>query len=134
MGTLTDVTERKKRRWNCLSRISGWPCSLKAGDGRAARSGDRSRSQEPADICKRILQLMKAEYPDRKDYFDIISQRLNESILCSENCLCWPNRTRFNLKDQINSVLQQVATLLETNAVLSHIKIEKRFSTGRSGK
>ena len=56
LGTLTDVTERKKAEMELFKSNQRLAMqSQKLAMAGQLASGDRSRSQEPADICKRIF-------------------------------------------------------------------------------
>ncbi|MCC2134240.1 PAS domain S-box protein [Bacillus licheniformis] len=132
LGTLTDVTERKKAEMELFKsnqRLAMQSQKLAMAGQLAA--GIAHEVRNPLTSVNGFLQLMKAEYPDRKDYFDIIFSEIKriDSVLGELLVLAKPHQVQFK-KIKINSVLQQVATLLETNAVLSHIKIEKAFQHG----
>ncbi|MEK5502307.1 ATP-binding protein [Bacillus sp. FSL M8-0168] len=129
LGTLTDVTERKNTEMELLKsnqRLAMQSQKLAMAGQLAA--GIAHEVRNPLTSVNGFLQLMKTEYPDRTEYFDIIFSEIKriDSVLGELLVLAKPHQVQFK-KIKINSVLQQVTTLLETNAVLSHIEIEKAF-------
>ncbi|MGN9865733.1 ATP-binding protein [Bacillus swezeyi] len=133
LGTLTDVTERKNAEMELFKsnqRLAMQSQKLAMAGQLAA--GIAHEVRNPLTSVNGFLQLMKTEYPDRTEYFDIIFSEIKriDSVLGELLVLAKPHQVQFK-KIKINSVLQQVATLLETNAVLSHIEIEKSFQNGK---
>ncbi|MDA1475709.1 ATP-binding protein [Bacillus changyiensis] len=131
LGTLTDVTERKKTEMELFKsnqRLAMQSQKLAMAGQLAA--GIAHEVRNPLTSVNGFLQLMKSEYPDRSDYFDIIFSEIKriDSVLGELLVLAKPHQVKFK-KVNIHSVLEQVITLLETNAVLSHIKLEKWFHT-----
>ncbi|MDA7026300.1 ATP-binding protein [Bacillus sp. CLL-7-23] len=131
LGTLTDVTERKKTEMELFKsnqRLTMQSQKLAMAGQLAA--GIAHEVRNPLTSVNGFLQLMKSEYPDRSDYFDIIFSEIKriDSVLGELLVLAKPHQVKFK-KVNIHSVLEQVITLLETNAVLSHIKLEKVFHT-----
>ncbi|MFN2746050.1 MULTISPECIES: ATP-binding protein [Bacillus] len=133
LGTLTDVTERKKAEMELFKsnqRLAMQSQKLAMAGQLAA--GIAHEVRNPLTSVNGFLQLMKTEYPDRSSYFDIIFSEIKriDCVLGELLVLAKPHQVQFK-KIKINSVLRQVATLLETNAVLSRIKIEKTFENGK---
>ncbi|ASB89793.1 ATP-binding protein [Bacillus sonorensis] len=133
LGTLTDVTERKNAEMELLKsnqRLAMQSQKLAMAGQLAA--GIAHEVRNPLTSVNGFLQLMKTEYPDRSQYFDIIFSEIKriDSVLGELLVLAKPHQVQFK-KIKINSVLQQVTTLLETNAVLAHIEIKKAFEQGK---
>lgn len=133
LGTLTDVTERKNAEMELLKsnqRLAMQSQKLAMVSQLAA--GIAHEVRNPLTSVNGFLQLMKTEYPDRSQYFDIIFSEIKriDSVLGELLVLAKPHQVQFK-KIKINSVLQQVTTLLETNAVLAHIEIKKAFEQGK---
>ncbi|MGA3882260.1 histidine kinase dimerization/phospho-acceptor domain-containing protein, partial [Bacillus pumilus] len=78
--------------------------------------------RNPLTSVNGFLQLMKTPYPERTDYFDIIFSEIKriDFVLRELLVLAKPPAVHFQ-RVQLHELLEQVITLLKTNAVLSHI-------------
>lgn len=85
--------------------------------------------RNPLTAIKGFLQLMHGEIEKDNQYFEIIFSELNriEMILSELLMLAKPQETVFE-KANVKTILLEVVTLLETEAILRNIVIEKKFS------
>ena len=86
------------------------------------------------DISKRLLQLMKTQYPERTDYFDIIFSEIKriDFVLSELLVLAKPQSVNFQ-EVRLHGLLEQLITLLKTNAVLSNIDLKQPFKKQDAG-
>jgi two-component system sporulation sensor kinase A len=85
--------------------------------------------RNPLTAIKGFLQLMEQGYNLQKDYFTIMGSELTriEFILNEMLLLAKPSKLKFD-KKEINSILSQVVTLLETEAILKNVEVGTSFS------
>ncbi|MEH7383891.1 PAS domain S-box protein [Bacillus sp. JJ1521] len=84
--------------------------------------------RNPLTAIKGFLQLFNDEFQGKQNYFDIIFSELNriELILSELLLLAKPSEIKFKNKD-IRTILRDVVTLLETQAILQNIQINIDF-------
>lgn len=77
---------------------------------------------------------MKTQYPERTDYFDIIFSEIKriDFVLSELLVLAKPQSVHFQ-EVQLHELLEQVITLLKTNAVLSNIDLKQPFKRQDAG-
>ncbi|MCG8395414.1 ATP-binding protein [Bacillus atrophaeus] len=136
LGTLSDITERKnaeEKLFETNERLAMQSQKLAIAGELAA--GIAHEVRNPLTSVSGFLQLMKTQYPDRTDYFDIIFSEIKriDLVLGELLLLAKPQTVTFK-PHKINGILKQVTTLLDTNAVLSNIVIEKNFNLTESCK
>ncbi|WGD73823.2 two-component sensor histidine kinase KinC [Bacillus subtilis] len=129
LGTMSDITERKEAEDELIEineRLARESQKLSITSELAA--GIAHEVRNPLTSVSGFLQIMKTQYPDRKDYFDIIFSEIKriDLVLSELLLLAKPQAIRFKTH-QLNEILKQVTTLLDTNAILSNIVIEKNF-------
>ncbi|RXT05650.1 PAS domain S-box protein [Ammoniphilus sp. CFH 90114] len=80
--------------------------------------------RNPITAIKGFVQLMRSGYGEKKEYFDIMSSEIEriEHILSELLILAKPQVSRFESKD-IRSLIAQVITLLDTQAILKNVEI-----------
>lgn len=80
--------------------------------------------RNPLTAIKGFLQLMEQGHTLRKEYFNIVGSELTriEFILNELLLLAKPTGLKFE-KREINSILYQIATLLETEAILKNVEV-----------
>jgi two-component system, sporulation sensor kinase A len=88
--------------------------------------------RNPITSIKGFLQLMESDIPEKKDYFEVVSSEINriESILNELLALAKPKHSdmkEVNLIELVN----QVVTLLNTDAIMRDIEIKPSFDCGR---
>ncbi|MEH7382338.1 PAS domain S-box protein [Bacillus sp. JJ1533] len=84
--------------------------------------------RNPLTAIKGFLQLFNDEFHEKQNYFDIIFSELNriELILSELLLLAKPSEIKFKNKD-IRTILRDVVTLLETQAILQNIQINIEY-------
>lgn len=129
LGTMSDISERKKAVDELLEtneRLAMQSQKLAIAGELAA--GIAHEVRNPLTSVSGFLQLMKAQYPERTDYFDIIFSEIKRiDLVLGELLLLAKPQTVTFTAHHLNHILRQVATLLDTNAVLSNTVIEKDF-------
>ncbi|XXM71336.1 ATP-binding protein [Lysinibacillus sphaericus] len=85
--------------------------------------------RNPITSIKGFIQLLEHDVPEKKGYFDVISSEMNriESILNELLALAKPrscDMKEVNLIDLVN----QVVTLISTDAIMKNIEIRTTFS------
>lgn len=126
---MSDITERKEAEDELIEineRLARESQKLSITSELAA--GIAHEVRNPLTSVSGFLQIMKTQYPDRKDYFDIIFSEIKriDLVLSELLLLAKPQAITFKTH-QLNEILKQVTTLLDTNAILSNIVIEKNF-------
>ncbi|MCY7789102.1 two-component sensor histidine kinase KinC, partial [Bacillus inaquosorum] len=129
LGTMSDITERKEAEDELIEineRLARESQKLSITSELAA--GIAHEVRNPLTSVSGFLQIMKTQYPDRKGYFDIIFSEIKriDLVLSELLLLAKPQAVTFKTH-QLNEILKQVTTLLDTNAILSNIVIEKNF-------
>lgn len=89
--------------------------------------------RNPLTAIKGFLQLFNDDFQGKQNYFDIIFSELNriELILSELLLLAKPSEIKFKNKD-IRTILRDVVTLLETQAILQNIQINIDFMNQES--
>lgn len=84
--------------------------------------------RNPMTSIKGFVQLMRSGLGSKEEYFDIISSEIEriELILGELLLLAKPQGIKYELKD-IRLLLEQVITLLNTQAILNNVEIITRF-------
>ncbi|MCC3357656.1 PAS domain S-box protein [Bacillus sp. REN16] len=84
--------------------------------------------RNPLTAIKGFLQLFNDDFQGKQNYFDIIFSELNriELILSELLLLAKPSEIKFKNMD-IRTILRDVVTLLETQAILQNIQINIDF-------
>lgn len=116
---IRDVSER-----NRLSRIS----EKQAVAGQLA-AGIAHEIRNPITAIKGFLQLLKDEDVGNKAYFNIILSEISriEVILQELLVLAKPNKGK-NERVNLLLLLEQVLTLMESQALLNNIEVQKQYS------
>lgn len=88
--------------------------------------------RNPITSIKGFLQLMESDIPEKKDYFEVVSSEINriETILNELLALAKPkvsDMKEVNLIELVN----QVVTLLNTDAIMKDIEINPVFNCSR---
>ncbi|UNK17842.1 ATP-binding protein [Paenibacillus sp. N3/727] len=86
--------------------------------------------RNPMTSIKGFVQLMRSGSGSKEEYFDIISSEIEriELILGELLLLAKPQGIKYGQKD-IRLLLEQVITLLNTQAILNNVEIITRFGT-----
>lgn len=134
LGTMSDITERKEAEDELIEineRLARESQKLSITSELAA--GIAHEVRNPLTSVSGFLQIMKTQYPDRKGYFDIIFSEIKriDLVLSELLLLAKPQAVTFKAH-HLNEILKQVTTLLDTNAILSNIVIEKNFKETES--
>src|SRR5690606_9801632 len=89
--------------------------------------------RNPLTAIKGFLQLFNDDFDGKQNYFDIIFSELNriELILSELLLLAKQSEIKFKNKD-IRTILRDVVTLLETQAILQNIQINIEFENEES--
>lgn len=121
---LRDLTERKNAE-NMMVQ------SEKLTIAGQLAAGIAHEIRNPLTAIKGFLQLMQSERKESDQYFDIVFSELNriELILSELLMLAKPQEALFKQMN-MSHVLTEVITLLETEANLNNVMIQKRFSDG----
>ncbi|MFS0654279.1 ATP-binding protein [Bacillus sp. 179-C3.3 HS] len=129
IGTIADITEQKQaklelERSNQQLQMQSQKLAL-AGQ---IAAGIAHEVRNPLTSVNGFLQLMKTQYPERTDYFDIIFSEIKriDFVLSELLVLAKPQSVNFE-EVQLHELLEQVITLLNTNAVLANIHIKQPF-------
>ena len=120
---LRDLTERKQAEEMMLQ-------SEKLSVAGQLAAGIAHEIRNPLTSIKGFLQLMQSDKCENKQYFEIIFSELNriELILSELLMLAKPQESKFK-KENINNILNEITTLLETEANLKNVLIEKKLSS-----
>ncbi|EIJ80652.1 PAS/PAC sensor signal transduction histidine kinase [Bacillus methanolicus PB1] len=80
--------------------------------------------RNPMTSIKGFIHLMKSDFGDKKEYFDIMSSELEriEQILSELLILAKPQISKFEQKD-VRILLTQVITLMDAQAILNNVEI-----------
>ncbi|MFY0759260.1 ATP-binding protein [Metabacillus dongyingensis] len=127
VGTIQDITDRKleEREWREMNEHLALKSQKLSIAGQLA-AGIAHEVRNPLTSISGFLQLIKNEFPDKDTYFDIIFGEIKriELVLSEMLVLAKPQAIHFREKNMI-SILDQVAVLIESNAILHNIQIEK---------
>ncbi|MED5222185.1 ATP-binding protein [Bacillus safensis] len=128
IGTVADITKQKlaKLELERSNQQVQMQAQKLAVAGQIA-AGIAHEVRNPLTSVNGFLQLMKTQYPERTDYFDIIFSEIKriDFVLSELLVLAKPQSVHFQ-EVQLHGLLEQVITLLKTNAVLSNIDLIKQ--------
>ncbi|WP_342500819.1 ATP-binding protein [Bacillus sp. FSL K6-4563] len=135
IGTVADITKQKQAKLE-LER-SNQQLQMQAQKLAVAgqiAAGIAHEVRNPLTSVNGFLQLMKTQYPERTDYFDIIFSEIKriDFVLSELLVLAKPQAVQFQ-EVQLHELLEQVITLLKTNAVLSNIDLKQPFKRQDAG-
>ncbi|PRS54362.1 PAS domain-containing sensor histidine kinase [Bacillus sp. LNXM10] len=135
IGTVADITKQKQAKLE-LER-SNQQLQMQAQKLAVAgqiAAGIAHEVRNPLTSVNGFLQLMKTQYPERTDYFDIIFSEIKriDFVLSELLVLAKPQAVHFQ-EVQLHELLEQVITLLKTNAVLSNIDLKQPFKKQDAG-
>lgn len=135
IGTVADITKQKQAKLE-LER-SNQQLQMQAQKLAVAgqiAAGIAHEVRNPLTSVNGFLQLMKTQYPERTDYFDIIFSEIKriDFVLSELLVLAKPQSVHFQ-EVQLHDLLEQVITLLNTNAVLSNIDLKQPFKKKDAG-
>jgi len=135
IGTVADITKQKQAKLE-LER-SNQQLQMQAQKLAVAgqiAAGIAHEVRNPLTSVNGFLQLMKTQYPERTDYFDIIFSEIKriDFVLSELLVLAKPQTVQFQ-EVQLHDLLEQVITLLNTNAVLSNIDLKQPFKKQDAG-
>lgn len=135
IGTVADITKQKQAKLE-LER-SNQQLQMQAQKLAVAgqiAAGIAHEVRNPLTSVNGFLQLMKTQYPERTDYFDIIFSEIKriDFVLSELLVLAKPQAVHFQ-EVQLHELLEQVVTLLKTNAVLSNIDLKQPFKKQDAG-
>ncbi|MDR7249522.1 ATP-binding protein [Bacillus pumilus] len=135
IGTVADITKQKQAKLE-LER-SNQQLQMQAQKLAVAgqiAAGIAHEVRNPLTSVNGFLQLMKTQYPERTDYFDIIFSEIKriDFVLSELLVLAKPQAVHFQ-EVQLHELLEQVITLLKTNAVLSNIDLKQPFKRQDAG-
>ncbi|MGM0970800.1 MAG: ATP-binding protein [Bacillota bacterium] len=135
IGTVADITKQKQAKLE-LER-SNQQLQMQAQKLAVAgqiAAGIAHEVRNPLTSVNGFLQLMKTQYPERTDYFDIIFSEIKriDFVLSELLVLAKPQSVHFQ-EVQLHELLEQVITLLKTNAVLSNIDLKQPFKRQDAG-
>lgn len=135
IGTVADITKQKQAKLE-LER-SNQQLQMQAQKLAVAgqiAAGIAHEVRNPLTSVNGFLQLMKTQYPERTDYFDIIFSEIKriDFVLSELLVLAKPQSVQFQ-EVQLHDLLEQVITLLKTNAILSNIDLKQPFKKHDAG-
>ncbi|MFJ5963569.1 ATP-binding protein [Bacillus sp. NPDC093026] len=135
IGTIADITKQKQAKLELEK--SNQQLQMQAQKLAVAgqiAAGIAHEVRNPLTSVNGFLQLMKTQYPERTDYFDIIFSEIKriDFVLSELLMLAKPQSVNFQ-EVQLHQLLEQVITLLNTNAVLSNIDIKQPFKKQDAG-
>lgn len=135
IGTVADITKQKlaKLELERSNQQVQMQAQKLAVAGQIA-AGIAHEVRNPLTSVNGFLQLMKTQYPERTDYFDIIFSEIKriDFVLSELLVLAKPQSVHFQ-EVQLHGLLEQVITLLKTNAVLSNIDLKQPFKKQDAG-
>ncbi|MEH7651166.1 ATP-binding protein [Bacillus safensis] len=135
IGTVADITKQKlaKLELERSNQQLQMQAQKLAVAGQIA-AGIAHEVRNPLTSVNGFLQLMKTQYPERTDYFDIIFSEIKriDFVLSELLVLAKPQLVHFQ-EVQLHGLLEQVITLLKTNAVLSNIDLKQPFKKQDAG-
>lgn len=135
IGTVADITKQKlaKLELEKSNQQVQMQAQKLAVAGQIA-AGIAHEVRNPLTSVNGFLQLMKTQYPERTDYFDIIFSEIKriDFVLSELLVLAKPQSVQFQ-EVQLHALLEQVITLLKTNAVLSNIDLKQPFKKQDAG-
>lgn len=135
IGTVADITKQKlaKLELKKSNQQVQMQAQKLAVAGQIA-AGIAHEVRNPLTSVNGFLQLMKTQYPERTDYFDIIFSEIKriDFVLSELLVLAKPQSVHFQ-EVQLHGLLEQVITLLKTNAVLSNIDLKQPFKKQDAG-
>ena len=135
IGTVADITKQKQAKLELEK--SNQQLQMQAQKLAVAgqiAAGIAHEVRNPLTSVNGFLQLMKTQYPERTDYFDIIFSEIKriDFVLSELLVLAKPQSVHFQ-EVQLHGLLEQVITLLKTNAVLSNIDLKQPFKKQDAG-
>lgn len=135
IGTVADITKQKlaKLELERSNQQLQMQAQKLAVAGQIA-AGIAHEVRNPLTSVNGFLQLMKTQYPERTDYFDIIFSEIKriDFVLSELLVLAKPQSVHFQ-EVQLHGLLEQVIILLKTNAVLSNIDLKQPFKKQDAG-
>ncbi|MFP7340717.1 ATP-binding protein [Bacillus safensis] len=135
IGTVADITKQKlaKLELERSNQQVQMQAQKLAVAGQIA-AGIAHEVRNPLTSVNGFLQLMKTQYPERTDYFDIIFSEIKriDFVLSELLVLAKPQSVHFQ-EVQLHGLLEQVITLLKTNAVLANIDLKQPFKKQDAG-
>ena len=122
---LRDITERKKTQELLLN-------SEKLNVAGQLAAGIAHEVRNPLTAIKGFLQLMESEFDGNNTYFEIIQSEMNriELILNELLLLAKPHELKFEQVDLL-TLIENVKTLLNTQAIMNGIQMETIYNGGR---
>ncbi|MED1749604.1 MULTISPECIES: ATP-binding protein [Bacillus] len=135
IGTVADITKQKQAKLELEK--SNQQLQMQAQKLAVAgqiAAGIAHEVRNPLTSVNGFLQLMKTQYPERTDYFDIIFSEIKriDFVLSELLVLAKPQSVNFQ-EVRLHELLEQVITLLKTNAVLSNIDLKQPFKKQDAG-
>jgi two-component system sporulation sensor kinase A len=118
---IRDITERKKTQELLLN-------SEKLSVAGQLAAGIAHEIRNPLTAIKGFLHLLKKDTAGKPYYFEILSDEMNriELILNELLLLAKPQAMQFKEVD-LRVILEQVSTLLDTQAILHNIEVEVKY-------
>lgn len=125
-ATIRDITERKKAQ-----EMLQYTEKLSVAGQLAA--GIAHEIRNPITAIKGFVQLMESGIGEKKEYLEIISSEIKriEQILSELLMLAKPQASKFERKD-IRILMDQVVTLLDTQAILNDVEIVTEFESANT--
>ncbi|MGV3466973.1 MAG: PAS domain S-box protein [Heyndrickxia sp.] len=84
--------------------------------------------RNPMTAIKGFIQLIKSDLPDKPEYFDIITSEISRiELILSELLILAKPQTITISSIEIHSLINEVITLLNTEAILNNVEIIKEY-------
>ncbi|MBP1935082.1 ATP-binding protein [Ammoniphilus resinae] len=117
-----DATDKDRKEWEKSHEMLQYTEKLSITGQLAA--GIAHEIRNPITAIKGFLQLMRSGTEDKKSYLNIMTSEIEriEQILSELLMLAKPQESKFERKD-ITLLLDQVVTLLSTQAILNNVEI-----------
>jgi two-component system, sporulation sensor kinase A len=124
--SLRDITELKKAQQHLQN-------SEKLSVAGQLAAGIAHEIRNPMTAIKGFMQLINSEYKLRNEFFEIIESEIDriELILSELLILAKPQAIKYDRKD-VRVILNQVLTLLDTQAILNNIQFVEEFMPGET--
>jgi two-component system, sporulation sensor kinase A len=118
---IRDITERKQAEELMIR-------SEKLSIAGQLAAGIAHEIRNPMTAIKGFIQLIKSERKDKPEYFDIITSEIQriELILSELLILAKPQTVNIS-KTEVNSLVKEVITLLNTEAILNNVQMITEF-------
>lgn len=129
IGSFFDITERKYAEKELMDMNQQLAMkSEKLSVAAQLAAGIAHEVRNPLTSINGFMQLLAAKNEDNKVYFDIIFSEIKriELVLSELLVLAKPQHVQYRQKNVVE-VLDQVVTLLETNAILHNIVLLREF-------